>query len=97
MLLCLCMVGALLSTAVFAAGKSQFTDVKPGDYFAESVGWAVDLGLVNGTSATTFSPHQICTRAQIVTILHRYFVKPLDNSELIATHGDADPLRDYFG
>lgn len=39
--------------------------------------WAVEQGITNGTSATTFSPNQTCTRAQIVTFLHRYFVEPL--------------------
>ena len=33
--------------------------------------WAVDNGVTNGTSATTFEPNNTCTRAQIVTFLHR--------------------------
>ena len=32
---------------------------------------AVDEGITNGTTATTFSPYQNCTRAQIVTFLYR--------------------------
>lgn len=70
-LLCLCLFASLLSTAAFATGTSQFTDVKSSDYFAEPVAWAVEQGITNGTSATTFSPNQTCTRAQILTFLWR--------------------------
>ncbi|MGN0527095.1 MAG: S-layer homology domain-containing protein, partial [Acutalibacteraceae bacterium] len=49
----------------------SFTDVKSGDYYYDAVLWAVDNGITNGTSATTFSPDMICTRAQIVTFLWR--------------------------
>ena len=75
MLFCLCMAMSLLATAALAVG--QFTDVKSGDYFAEPVEWAVEQAITNGTSDTTFSPNQTCTRGQIVTFLHRYFVEPL--------------------
>ena len=34
--------------------------------------WAVEEGITNGTSATTFSPDKPCTRGQIVTFLWRY-------------------------
>ena len=33
--------------------------------------WAVDRGITNGTSATSFSPNDTCTKAQIVTFLYR--------------------------
>ena len=49
----------------------SFVDVRPGDYFYDSVQWAVNLDITKGTSATTFSPKQGCTRAQIVTFLWR--------------------------
>ena len=49
----------------------NFVDVRPGDYFYDSVQWAVNLDITKGTSATTFSPKQGCTRAQIVTFLWR--------------------------
>jgi len=32
----------------------------------------VEQGITNGTSETTFSPSNLCTRGQIVTFLHRY-------------------------
>ena len=50
-----------------------FTDVAAGDFYAEAVAWAVENGVTNGTSATTFSPSNGCTRAQIVTFLFRTY------------------------
>jgi hypothetical protein len=49
----------------------NFTDVHTYDYFYDSVQWAVNNNVTAGTSATTFSPSQSCTRAQIVTFLWR--------------------------
>ena len=51
--------------------KTAFTDVQPGAYCYDAVGWAVEQGITNGTTDTTFSPNQPCTRAQIVTFLWR--------------------------
>ena len=48
-----------------------FTDVVAGDFYAEAVAWAVENGVTDGTSASTFSPNNGCTRAQIVTFLFR--------------------------
>lgn len=51
--------------------KLLFTDVKEGDYCYDAVKWAVEQGITNGTTATTFSPNVGCTRAQMVTFLWR--------------------------
>ncbi|MGN1409340.1 MAG: S-layer homology domain-containing protein, partial [Eubacteriales bacterium] len=57
-----------------AAGEDNpFTDVDGGAYYAEAVKWAVAEGVTSGTSDTTFSPDNDCTRAQIVTFLWRLF------------------------
>lgn len=53
-------------------GSSNFTDVPASTPYAQAVAWAVQNGITNGTSATTFSPDGICTRGQIVTFLWRY-------------------------
>ena len=58
----------------------NFVDVRPGDYFYDSVQWAVNLDITKGTSATTFSPKQGCTRAQIVTFLWRAANSPAPRS-----------------
>ena len=51
-------------------GRS-FQDVEADAYYSAAVAWAVQKGITNGTSETTFSPDQTCTRAQIVTFLYR--------------------------
>ena len=48
-----------------------FTDVPADAYYADAVKWAVENGVTEGTSATTFSPDMSCTRAQMVTFLWR--------------------------
>ena len=55
-----------------AAGSvNPFADVKSDDYYANAVLWAVKEEITTGTSDTTFSPANNCTRAQIVTFLWR--------------------------
>ena len=58
----------------------NFVDVHTYDYFYDSVQWAVNLGIAKGTSTTTFSPKQGCTRAQIVTFLWRAANSPAPRS-----------------
>lgn len=48
-----------------------FTDVAPDAYFRKAVLWAVENGITNGTSETTFSPGDTLTRGQTVTFLWR--------------------------
>ena len=50
-----------------------FTDVPASASYSTAVEWAVIEGITSGTSATTFSPDTVCTRAQIVTFLYRAF------------------------
>lgn len=54
-------------------GMSGFVDVSADAYYAKAVAWAVEEGIVSGTSATTFSPDAVCTRAQSVAFLYRAF------------------------
>ena len=54
-----------------APAAPSFADVTAADYFYDSVNWAVDKAITNGTSATTFSPSATCTQAQIITFLWR--------------------------
>lgn len=52
-------------------GNSGYVDVPETSYCAAPVAWAVALRVTSGTSAITFSPDALCTRAQIVTFLYR--------------------------
>lgn len=51
--------------------SSAFSDMATNAYYASAVNWAVVKGITSGTSATTFAPGAICTRAQSVTFLYR--------------------------
>lgn len=53
------------------AANGKFTDVPSGAAYAPAVVWAVSNGITVGTSGTTFSPDNICTRGQIMTFLYR--------------------------
>lgn len=53
------------------ATTTSFTDVAAGSYYENAVLWAVENGIVKGTTETTFSPYDVCSRAQIVTFLWR--------------------------
>ena len=50
---------------------SSFADVPADAYYAKAVAWAVENGITNGTTDTTFGPDEICTRAHGVTFLSR--------------------------
>ena len=50
---------------------SSFTDVPVSTYYAKAVAWAVENGITNGMTETTFAPDATCTRGQSVTFLHR--------------------------
>ena len=58
----------------------SFTDVSPNAYYYDAVQWAVENGITSGTSATTFSPDMVCTRAQAVTFLWRAAGSPRPES-----------------
>ena len=55
-----------------AAENNPFTDVEAGSYYEKAVLWAVEKGITNGTSETTFSPEMTVTRGQSVTFLYRF-------------------------
>ena len=50
---------------------NPFTDITSDMYYYDAVLWAVENGVTNGTSATTFSPDATVTRAQAVTFQWR--------------------------
>lgn len=54
-----------------ADGENPFTDVPAGAFYAKATVWAVSAGVSKGTSKTTFSGNQDCTRAQIAAMLYR--------------------------
>jgi hypothetical protein len=62
--------------ARYAQGKAStadtgFADVTSDSYYADAVAWAVENGITNGITATTFAPDTTCTRSQVITFLYR--------------------------
>ena len=51
--------------------EQPFEDVPREAYYADAVAWAAARRIVAGTTATSFSPNEPCTRAQVVTMLWR--------------------------
>ena len=68
------------------SGVMPFTDVAEGSYYHDAVLWAMENGITTGTSDTTFSPNDTCSRAQIVTFLWR--------SQKSPAAGTANPFGD---
>lgn len=58
--------------------RNPFKDVNAVTHssYYKAILWASQKGITSGTTATTFSPDQVCTRAQIVTFLYRYAGQP---------------------
>lgn len=83
--------------AAFAKLSSDlpFTDVKESDYYYDAVAWALEMGITDGTSDTTFSPNASCTRAQMVTFLWRAAGSP-EPSGKTNPFADVDETAYYF-
>ena len=72
-----CTRGQIITFLWRAAGSPEpktavsFTDVPAGSYYAKAVAWAIENGITNGMTETTFAPDATCTRGQSVTFLYR--------------------------
>lgn len=73
--------------------ESVFVDVPENEWFAESVEYVKDKGLMNGITVTTFEPKTSITRGMIVTIIYRLEGAPKVNSEL--QFSDVNPTYYY--
>ena len=62
-------------------------------YHYKAVLWAVEKGITSGTTATTFSPVEGCTRAQAVTFLWRAAGRP--NASGSGTFSDVAASKYY--
>ena len=77
-----CTRGQIVTFLWILAGRpgpyfsSPFSDVKITDYYFEPAVWAKNTGITSGTSATTFSPGNPCTRAQALTFLWKMKENP---------------------
>ena len=77
------------------SAANPFTDVKNDDYFCKAVLWAVEEGITNGMSDTTFGPSQSCTRGQVATFLYRFENSP-DTSLILNPFTDVTSDQYYY-
>jgi len=52
---------------------NPFADVPENAYYRDAVLWALREKITTGLSAESFGPANVCTRAQIVTFLYRFY------------------------
>ena len=75
--------------------NTHFSDVSDSSkYFYVPVYWALDRKVTTGTSETTFSPADFCTREQFVTFLWRYYGS--DEPKKYTTFSDVDSSKYYY-
>jgi len=82
-------------TAPVPASPNVFIDVPSDAYYTNAVQWAVERGITGGTTATTFSPYNECTRAQMVTFLWRAAGSPAPKGTA-KSFADVDPGAYYY-
>ena len=74
----------------------NMSDVPEGSYYADAVRWALSEGITTGTTGSTFSPDETCTRAQAVAFLFRYTAsEAVTLQELVSGFSDADSVPGY--
>lgn len=95
-------LGAIISTimllsmfAVPSYAVGTFTDVAEDAYYVKAVTWAIDNNIASGTTSTTFSPDQICTKAEIITFLWRSKGCP-EPTQISTSFPDLDGTEYYF-
>ena len=65
--------------------ENPFADVKETDFYYKAVLWAVEKGVTNGLTDTTFGPYALCNRAQVVTFLYRAMGSPASDADVSFT------------
>ncbi|MBQ3702500.1 MAG: S-layer homology domain-containing protein [Oscillospiraceae bacterium] len=71
-----------------------FTDVPADAAYRTAVLWAMEKGITSGTSATTFSPDTLCTRAHALTFMWRLVGSPTEETDNIGF--DDVPCSKYY-
>ena len=72
LLLCLLSIGA----APYEAAAASYMDVSDSAWYADAVNYVTEHGIMQGTGNNRFSPDEILTRGQFVTLLYRMAGSP---------------------
>nr|WP_302664710.1 S-layer homology domain-containing protein [uncultured Agathobaculum sp.] len=87
---------AALACSAGAANVTDFSDVRPSDWYHDAVNYVCENGLMNGTSDTAFSPNDTTSRGMIVTILYRLAGSPnMPESNWGYPYADVDAAAYY--
>jgi len=101
------MTRAMLVTVLHRLAKPEksatanvFSDVSKDSWYAESVKWAVESGIVNGVSHEEFAPDNDITREQLATIIYRYaksngYDMHENSKSDVYSYKDSDEISDY--
>ena len=79
-------------------GGNDFADVAENTWYTDPVAWASNAGIVNGTSAATFSPDAPVTREQFAAMLYRYMDyigEDVSASANLSRYADASSVSPY--
>ena len=79
-------------------GKTPFTDVKEGAWYAKYVQWAYENNITSGMNATTFGVNNSITREQMAAILYRYSEYRGEDTSAradISSYPDANKVSKY--
>lgn len=52
--------------------QNSFSDVDPGDWYADGVNWMIYMGITGGYGDGSFGTNDVVSREQLVTFLYRY-------------------------
>lgn len=80
--------------------ESNFDDIKPTDYYYETVGIAKNLGITNGTGNNNFNPNDQILRQDMMVLVHRALSlsdvdSPKDNSTDLKRFTDVNDITNY--
>lgn len=67
-----------------AEAEETFTDVAPGDWYADAIAWAAAEGVAEGYEDGSFRPNDAITREQLAAMLWRYAARPESEGGLSA-------------
>ena len=70
--------------------EETFTDVAPGDWYADAIAWAAAEGVAEGYEDGSFRPNDAITREQLAAMLWRYAGSPEADGDLSVFADGAD-------
>ena len=73
-----------------------FLDIDLDSFYMMSLRWAYQYGIIKGATETTFAPKDICTRAQIITMIWRLNGSPKASADYENPFADVEENRYYY-